>query len=139
MKTSVKGICTLFVGMMVLGVFNRIGDAFKTAEQRAAEQPGTAAEANDAELDKIRMGACLAAVDAVMSILNTPSNANIPACAWNDKKFYVTVSKDHQTASVHGQMDAQNSFGAILRRHWKVKLKNNGALGWTAVRVRMDE
>ena len=138
MKTSVKRICTLFVALMVLGVFNRIGDAVKT-EQRAAELPGTAAEANDAQLDKIRMGACLAAVDAVMSILNTPSNANIPACGWNDKKFYVAISKDHQTAIVHGQLDAQNGFGAMLRGHWKVKLKNNGPLGWTAVRVRMDE
>ena len=51
----------------------------------------------------------------------------------------MAISKDHQTAIVHGQLDAQNGFGAMLRRHWKVKLKNNGALDWTAVRVRMDE
>ena len=113
MKTPLKGICILFGGLMVLGVFSRIGDALKTTEQRAADQRAPGADA-DAELDKIKMGACLAAVDAVMGRLNAPSMANIPACGWSHEKFYVSISNDHQTAIVQGQVDAQNSSGACF-------------------------
>jgi hypothetical protein len=51
---------------MGLGVFNRIGDGFKIPEERAAKQ------ANDAELDKIEMAGCLAAVDAVIPYSTCP-------------------------------------------------------------------
>jgi len=42
MKTTLKGICILFVGLMVIAVFSRIGDALKTREQPAAKQGAAA-------------------------------------------------------------------------------------------------
>ncbi len=85
MKTTLKGICILFVGLMVIAVFSRIGDALKTREQPAAKQGAAATDATDALLDKMKMSACLVAVDAVMARLNVPSMANIPAWAPVDK------------------------------------------------------
>ena len=83
MKTILKGICILLVGLMVLAVFSRIGDGLKAPAQPAAKQGTAATDATDALLDKMKMSACLVAVDAVMARLNAPSMANIPACGWN--------------------------------------------------------
>ena len=138
MKTTLKGICILFVGLMVLAVFTRIGDAFKTPEQ-PAKQGAAATRAKDAELDNMKMGACLAAVDAVMARLNAPSMVSIPACGWNHEMFYVSVSKDRHTALVRGQVHAQNSSGVALRGNWVATLEYNGERGWTAVQLTMIE
>jgi len=139
MKTTLKGICILFVGLMVLAVFSRIGDALKAPAQPAAKQGTAATDATDALLDKMKMSACLVAVDAVMARLNVPSMANIPACGWNYEKFYVRISKDRHTAVVRGQVHAQNSSGVALRGNWVATLEYNGERGWTAVQLTMIE
>ncbi len=135
MDTGLKAMCIVFVGGLVLGLFTSIGDALNKAEQQAAERRPAAADVRETEQDNVKTGACLAAVDAVMSVLNEPSTAKIPACGWRPDQFSVTLSKDHQSAIVQGQMDAQHTFGMMLRRHWKVKLRKNEQHGWSAVRV----
>lgn len=73
---------------------------------------------------------------AVEQLLNAPASAKFQG----EKE--VLLSSD-STAIVRGYVDAQNSFGALLRSHYEVKMKYLGDISdpgqWIVLESRLDQ
>lgn len=72
----------------------------------------------------LQITACVAAEFAVRDSLKAPTTAQFPGCAY----YEVRMSKDERTIFVTGYVDAQNSFGAMLRSKFIVKFGHNPGL-----------
>jgi hypothetical protein len=64
----------------------------------------------------LKQKACRRAVDAVTASLKAPSTATFPSCFWGGIRVIVGANE----VWVHGYVDAQNGFGAMLRSPWTV-------------------
>jgi hypothetical protein len=76
-----------------------------------------AAEAERNNPARVEPEACLAAVEAVKARLKAPSTASFAWCGWG-----MNVAIEPKKVSVTGYVDAQNSFGAMLRNRFVVIL-----------------
>lgn len=74
--------------------------------------------------------------DFVKRGLKAPSTAKFP---WmGDSQVMVARSKD-QTYTVYGYVDAQNSFGAMLRKEYTGVVKQVGEDQWELVSLNLNE
>lgn len=89
---------------------------------RNARRPTPAATARQSD-ELLRGRLCKQAQDAVLRHLKAPSTADFPRCVFNANEYEIRRSADGKQASVIGHVDAQNSFGAKLRRRFVVMLK----------------
>jgi hypothetical protein len=69
----------------------------------------------------------------VQRSLKAPATAKFPSA-----NEYVATRLDRQTWKVTGYVDAQNSFGAMLRSHWTVTLRYEGRRNWTCLNCVFD-
>jgi hypothetical protein len=71
-----------------------------------------------------------AAQRGVRGILKSPSSADFPSILFGLSEYSVVqISED--TYRVRGYVDAQNSFGAMLRNEWEAECRGSG-LDWYA-------
>jgi hypothetical protein len=100
-------IITMVIGvLLVAGIARAIigAPSLEESEKEVRESPG--------------MMACIKAVDAVTSRLKAPSTAKFPDCGWNWREYRIQV--EPKEVYVHGYVDAQNGFGAMLRSQFTV-------------------
>lgn len=74
--------------------------------------------------DDNELGACWAlATESVKNSLKSPSTAEFP---FSYNSSGVSITKTGEIYTVKGWVDAQNSFGAMIRNDFIVKMKKNG-------------
>jgi len=90
----------------------------------SAQSTQSTPQSNDSTM--IMITARDTAKEAVRQSLKSPSTAQFSEnfLDADDYKYY--QSKDGKTMTVESFVDAQNAFGATLRKRWQVKLKRNG-------------
>lgn len=108
-----------------------ITDPAAWARRVAAEEQRRKKEYEEQD---IKISACVHAEHAVKQRLKAPSTATFPSC-W---RYEVRASPDMKTVFVKGYVDAQNSFGAMLRSTFVVKLKHEGNKQWTVLAAAID-
>lgn len=86
--------------------------------------------------EQVAMRACEEAKLAVKAKLKTPSRAEFPGCVFGADKYSIRASPDMKTVWVEGYVDSQNSYGAMLRSVFMVKLTHDPSTGeFTKVKV----
>jgi hypothetical protein len=106
-------------------------DAAMAKEQARAAEVRAKVEADA----KRRQSACYAARIAVERQLKAPSTAKFPSCLSGD--VGVTLDAEDGLVHVSGHVDSQNSFGAMLRARFYVKMaEGDGEYAVRSVRVR---
>lgn len=91
-------------------------DPAKWRTHKAAKEKREQAERERRDLP---MNACIAAERAIRDRLKAPSTAKFPGC-WD---YETRISRDEQTVWVIGHVDAQNSFGAMIRSKFVVQMR----------------
>lgn len=71
-----------------------------------------------------------AAQDGIRRILKSPNTASFPSRTLNQAAYSITPHSS-DSCTVTGYVDAENSFGALLRSYWKVDCVRNGRF-WCA-------
>jgi len=94
-------------------------EATAKAEDEARVQ---AVQAKASEPDGVSLISC--ATDRVRSILKSPSTAKFPSAVWDASSYRISGSAGEYT--VMGYVDAQNSFGAMLRSNFICTLRMAG-------------
>lgn len=82
--------------------------------------------------------ACLEAQDAVRIFLKSPKTAEFPGCVFSASEYEIRTDAERRVWFVKGYVDSQNSFGAMLRKRWIVKLERSAQDGkdtWMALKV----
>lgn len=125
----------VFIGVPVLigvgaSIFSE-GETPKTAEERAER-------AKQAKNSQLMVFACSEAQRAVKQRLKAPSSAKFPGCGLSLAEYEIRATADKATWWVEGYVDSQNSYGAMLRREFIVKLTLDGD-NWTPVDVALNE
>jgi hypothetical protein len=118
--------CAIFfaccLGFLLLAVLVTCMPGSDTNGAKSARRPTPAATARQDEA-LLRGRLCKQAQDAVLQQLKAPATADFPACVFNANEYEIRRSVDGKQASVIGHVDAQNSFGAKLRRRFVVMFK----------------
>ena len=70
--------------------------------------------------------ACVYSQDAVKQKLKSPGSAKFPDCAFDADQYEIRANENKTMFSVIGYVDAQNSFGALLRSKYVVIMKKEG-------------
>lgn len=108
-----------------------ITDPAAWASRMAGEQ---AARKRDNENQELIISACVRAERAVKERLKAPATATFPDCFRQE----VRATPDRGTVYVKGYVDSQNSFGAMLRSTFVVKLQRNGGGPWTVMAAAVE-
>lgn len=86
--------------------------------------------------------ACVAAVNAIMTRLKAPSSASFPSCYSEADQYEIHANPDRSVISIIGHVDAQNSFGAKLRKQYVVFFNTNGNAesyaGWSIQKIAIN-
>ncbi len=110
------------------------------ATAKAPQQ--TAAEKKEADDSFRSMEACEEAKDAVRAQLKAPSTAKFPGCVFGGHEYQIRADDQRVTWFVIGHVDAQNSYGAMIRSEWIVKLNRSddgrGGDAWKVLAVTME-
>lgn len=97
------------------------------------KQPSPPKEVNSALLSEL----CINAQEHVKRHLKAPASAKFPDCVWNANEYEIRVSPDHEAAWVSGHVDSQNSYGALLRSEFIVKMEKTRS-EWTLSNIEME-
>lgn len=122
------------------GVFIFLVVIAATQSEKKNSDPLLAAEKNkkDIETDQVIV-ACEKAHEAVEARLKAPSTAKFPGCVFGAYEHEIRANEQRTVWFVKGHVDSQNSFGAMLRTEWAVKLNRSadeqGNDRWTIVSV----
>ncbi len=106
------------VGLFLLAI---IGTALTEKEPPVPEM--TPAQKREEEDLHLTGEACSRARRAVLNRLKAPKSADFPSCIFGINKYRIRADEKRETWLVEGYVDAQNSYGAMLRNRWIVKLK----------------
>lgn len=77
------------------------------------------------QIDDLSLQACDRSVKAVRARLKAPATAKFPGCILARHEYEIRADVERKTFWVFGHVDAQNSFGAMIRTKWGVKLTRN--------------
>ncbi len=121
---------TKILGVVVLAVV-----VIGSVASLVSPSGGTPAPGDDSATLGVR--ACMEAVDAVTSELKAPSTANFPSCGWSLDQYEIREDATKKTVWVFGHVDAQNSFGAMLRSKFGVQLARSGG-DWKVRKVTIE-
>jgi uncharacterized protein YPO0396 len=102
----------------------------KTPEQRSAERAQ-----RDAQM--LSMDACGRAQEAVKTALKAPATAKFPGCALEAHRYKIRATEDRSTWWIEGYVDSQNSFGALMRSQFIVKMARKGEQ-WSVLNVAVE-
>ena len=69
---------------------------------------------------------CVESQIAVKKFLKAPSTAKFPDCSFNIHEYEIRGSEEENLYYSFGHVDSQNSFGAMIRSDFAVKLKKEG-------------
>lgn len=122
MSTLVKIILAVICLPFIAGIFSGIKGGPAPQEQSAPAAPSSEQIARDMA-DSIKSTAKWQAKQFVEASLKAPSTAKWP----NYNEFAAApVVGENDTWEVMGHVDSQNSYGAMLRTNWHVKMKKSG-------------
>lgn len=127
-KSSVKII------LIVLGVLILIGIIVGVLSPQTPSTNNSTAASSTPDDTQLMIEACDYAQDAVKERLKAPSTAKFPSCGFDMDKYTIKTNKNRTEFFVTGYVDAQNSFGAMLRENFGVILKRDGE-HWTVVKA----
>ena len=116
---NTKHGCFLLIGIVLLVIFG------VSMCSKCSEEPKTIDSENVSKIDtsSLELSAKVQAKILVTERLVCPSTAKFP---W-DEPQQVLYAKD-STIIINGVVDSQNSFGAMIRSSYGVKLKWNGKI-----------
>ncbi len=112
----------VLVGVLILGMAWLFGGSSSSPAEEAAQHRETK------EFTE-RIGAWVAAQDAVRSRLRSPGTADF---GWQTASNQCKKSAPGQYIAT-GWVDSQNGFGAVLRTEFTVKVEQGGSGSWRAV------
>lgn len=92
----------------------------------SSRKPLTPEQAAQRQEERLAMAACEAAKDAVRAQLKAPTTAQFPGCVLEANLYRIRADKDRRTYWVESHVDSQNSFGAMIRSTYIVKLERRG-------------
>ncbi len=138
---KVLGLLVCFVALLAI-----CGEDDPPAPAPAAQKISAEAKAaQDAQAKRERLGfeACDRAQDAVKGRLKAPATAEFPGCFLNMSEYQIRGDEQMNKIIVLGHVDAQNSFGALLRTQFGVEFERLEGPGgddtWRVVSVALDE
>lgn len=134
MKKVFKILLYFIIASMAIGVFVTVFSSEKeqSAEQLEAEKVAEKANAEAENIELLKSGAYIAAKKLIESSLKAPSTAKFAQYGYGDNP--ATVVLQNGIYSVNIWVDAQNSFGAMLRNKYKVDIKIDGE-NWKLVEI----
>ncbi|MFW2500382.1 hypothetical protein [Clostridium diolis] len=95
----------------------------ETTQRKAQEEQQVQAKI---KRDNIQTNAITYSKMTVQDLLKSPSTAKFPSSAFQGeeyKEFLLKDEPDNQTWYIQSYVDSQNSFGAIVRSKWAVKIQ----------------
>jgi hypothetical protein len=128
MKTLLKVLGLGLLGLFIVGTLNA---------PKPGQKAGLKSTSEPSETSWV-VAACNEAQDAVKSKLKAPATAEFPSCLWSLGQYDIRANKERNTFFVRGHVDAENTFGAKLRRKFGVKLGHSGPqsfMGWSVIQV----
>lgn len=108
----------------------------RQAQRNAAAAAGRAAAAGNRD-ESLSLEACQEAIRAVRPRLKAPATAKFPGCVFGAHEYEIRADETRSTWWVLGHVDSQNSFGAMIRTKWIVKLTHKGD-NWKVQRVEFE-
>jgi hypothetical protein len=119
--------------------FKELSEAQATslAKAQAAEQEKERADAAALEQERLSIELIDSSQEAVKQSLKAPRTAKFPGIIL-ERDEYKIYQKTNGSYQVSSWVDAQNSFGAMIRNHWLVELKKTGDQ-WQTVSVAVDD
>ena len=82
--------------------------------------------------------ACIMAENYVTPNLKSPGSAEFQGCQKQKYGGATVIYDGDGLYFVHGYVDSQNSFGAMLRTTYFVELKDMGNSQWTLINLELD-
>ena len=123
--------CALVAATAYIVVWHITDPAYvkqRVADQAAADLRLTQRSEPDRQ-QNMSISACVRANRAVTERLQAPSTAVFPDC-W---RYDIRVEDAENVYYVRGYVDAQNSFGAMLRSNFVVRLRAMGDDEWQVI------
>lgn len=110
------------MAMTVMGVGKHLNDGVEPQVEVVSHEEALAQAKRKAESDNnyFAMELCTRAQRAVKEQLKSPASADFPGCVLGVGEYEIRTNEDRSKAAVKGYVDAQNSFGAMLRYRFVV-------------------
>lgn len=126
----------LVIGVIMVSGLALIGALTQDAEQRPAEARATRAPtAAPTPVQLTQNAVCHAAERQIESVLKAPHTRKWVGTCYNGAGYQFTQATNElglPVWTVRGQVDSENSFGAMIRSTWQVTIIDLGASKYTA-------
>ena len=120
-KKASIGCLVLLAPFIVIGAMVFIWHQNLTPEQKAALD-------KKHQNEDMAFTACTFTQKIVRSHLKAPATAEFPSCyGSNINEYYIRANQDRDTFIVQGYVDAQNSFGAMMRTRYEATMSRTGS------------
>jgi ribosomal protein L40E len=137
-KQKTSGCAWIVAIFMAVILFS----CMKAQIDRGNRPPPTAQEQAQSQDNLIMVSACHQAEKSVKARLKAPATAEFPGCFLGLGEYRFNIMRASREVIVRGHVDAQNSFGAKLRREFVVNLHSSTDLAnpdWDKAEVVMPE